>query len=115
MKTQHTPGPWKLLTEGDEDTFIVRTIVIEGKSRNLSEVAFITTGSMSDDVEEANAKLIAAAPELLTSLDLMIRIAEYGVESCSSNSRPGEDREKHKANLLSWIETAKTVIKKATE
>lgn len=35
------------------------------RPRNLSEVALITTGSYSDEVEEANVKLIAAAPELL--------------------------------------------------
>lgn len=71
-KLKHTPGPWKLLTEGDEDTCIVRTVMGPGNQpRNLSEVALVTTGSYPDDVEEANARLIAAAPDLLEALQVI--------------------------------------------
>jgi hypothetical protein len=69
MKTKHTPGPWHVLVENDEDVFTTRTIISDlYRSRNLSEVALCTTGSFCDDVEAANAKLIAAAPELLDAL-----------------------------------------------
>lgn len=68
-KTPHTPGPWELKIEGSEEDCIVRTVVQSGNGeRNLSEVALVTTGSMTDEVEHANAKLISAAPELLDSL-----------------------------------------------
>lgn len=59
-KELHACTPWKLITEGDND-FTTRTIVIEGRPRNLSEVALITTGSFSDEVEEANAAFIIEA------------------------------------------------------
>jgi hypothetical protein len=64
-KVSHTPAPWSLLVEGDEDSCIVRTVMGTGnRPRNLSEVALITTGSYSDEVEDANAKLIAASPTM---------------------------------------------------
>jgi hypothetical protein len=64
----HTLGPWKLLSEGDED-FTTRTIIIDGPPRNLREVCIVTTGSFTDDVEKANAQLISVAPELLEALE----------------------------------------------
>lgn len=61
-QAKHTPGPWILDEYGPE--FTMRTV--RGKSLGGgTEVAIITTGSYSDEVEEANARLIAAAPELL--------------------------------------------------
>lgn len=76
-----TPGPWKLLIEGDEDDCIIRTIIKEGKPRNLSEVAIVTTGSFTDDIEAANALLISKAPDMLALLtemkEAMETIAEY--------------------------------------
>lgn len=67
----HTPGPWRLLIEGTEDDCIIRTIMGPDpmRPRNLSEVALVTTGSYPDDVEAANARLIAAALELLEALE----------------------------------------------
>ena len=65
LEPKHTPQPWNLLTEGDEDTCIVRTVIKPGGARNLSEVALVTTGSFSDEVEAANAQLITMCPELL--------------------------------------------------
>jgi hypothetical protein len=74
---KHTPGPWKLLTEGEDNDFTTRTIIIDGPPRNLSEVCIVTTGSFTDETEEANAKLIAAAPDLLAALHAVRR---HGLE-----------------------------------
>ena len=61
MKNKHTPGPWKyggnLKTGG---------IAITGKSGLICE----TLADISDD-HKANAKLIAAAPDLLAALELI--------------------------------------------
>jgi hypothetical protein len=78
MKTTHTPAPWKLLIEGSEDDCIIRTIIIEGRPRNLSEIALVTTGSFPDEIEEANAQLIAAAPDLLEALQVAIDSLDTG-------------------------------------
>lgn len=68
-KLRIAPTPWTILQEGTEDDCIIRTIMASGnKPRNLSEVAIVTTGSFTDEVEAANAKLIAAAPDLYQAL-----------------------------------------------
>ena len=60
MSAQHTPGPWKLETEGHGHLVNGadgRTVVYLHRSgvRNRAEI-------------EANARLVAAAPELLEAL-----------------------------------------------
>ena len=59
MSAAHTPGPWKymkrgLLVKADESAIIARVLFASGKRRT--------------DVDRANARLIAAAPELLAAL-----------------------------------------------
>ena len=69
----HTPGPWKITKEdvGDEDFIIIPT-GIEGA--NGKTVVGSVGGLCSEDCDlkegelEANANLIAAAPELLEAL-----------------------------------------------
>jgi hypothetical protein len=56
MSTRHTPGPWRILSHRhDED------IYIEGADGIIATVYVDREG----DVGAANARLIAAAPELL--------------------------------------------------
>jgi hypothetical protein len=56
---KHTPGPWRYQEGTDAYTHIVRT----GENRFLCQLAQDTSG-----VAEANARLIAAAPELLDAI-----------------------------------------------
>lgn len=59
MNTKHTPGPWKAI----KSTAYYHGIKTEsGKEIHLHEW---------DSESEANAKLMAAAPELLQSLELL--------------------------------------------
>lgn len=67
-QTKHTPGPWKIVTNGSDEDCIVRTINSNGPT-NLSEVCIVTTGSFSDEVELANAEFIASAPETAAERD----------------------------------------------
>lgn len=77
METKHTPGPWQLerLT-GDHDIGIrVTGPVVSGYT------AFIRTGWPHENQrveQEANAKLIAAAPDLLEAL--MTLVSSYDAE-----------------------------------
>ena len=58
MKTQHTPGPWKTNSFG----------VIEDRSGSVI-AGVLRYGSVSGELPmNANAELIAAAPELLDTL-----------------------------------------------
>jgi hypothetical protein len=61
---KHTPGPWRIYTDRDEDSTI-RTILGPNDRR---EVAIVTTGGFDDATERANAQLIAAAPRMLADL-----------------------------------------------
>jgi hypothetical protein len=58
--TMHTPGPWLYQEGADAYTHIVRA----SGNRFLCQLAQDTSG-----VAEANARLIAAAPELLAALE----------------------------------------------
>lgn len=56
---QHTPGPWRI---GDKPYRIV-----DGEGRGVAEACYRTEGSYDD----VNARLIAAAPDLLAALKVM--------------------------------------------
>lgn len=61
-KTQHTPGPWRVRKDGSGRLARV--------SDETHEFDCVVTPSLHRDAElmEANARLIAAAPELLSAL-----------------------------------------------
>lgn len=75
--SKHTSGPWRVKTSGSEDDFVTRS-VHGARSPGGDEVAFVTTGSYNDDVEAANARLIAAAPELLAALSELVACVKGG-------------------------------------
>lgn len=64
MKTKHTPGPWLLVEQGDANEYAVLT-----PDKKEWVIAFrLNPGRPIYEQEKANAKLIAAAPELLEAL-----------------------------------------------
>ncbi len=71
--SKHTPGPWK-------HTYMPRLSVIHGP--NGEHVA--DTGAWRDDEHpemRANAHLIAAAPDLLEALEVLIANAEVNYDA----------------------------------
>ena len=60
-KAQHTPGPWRLRHNGIHDGD--RTV-----TSNTRDIADLDGGCNDDTEIYANARLIAAAPELLAAL-----------------------------------------------
>ena len=102
MKTTHTPGPWLLVEQGDANEYAVLT-----PDKKEWVIAFrLNPGLPIYAQEKANAKLIAAAPELLQAcisamqdtIMLLNETAEFTPE-----------------NLESTIEVLSNAIKKATE
>ena len=93
MTTQHTPGPWKLY-DADSLTPHVGTISKKEKAGWLYETVCNMYEDMSDnystdneyqlfDNAQANARLIAAAPDLLEALKKLVSVAigtEHGRE-----------------------------------
>lgn len=66
MKNQkHTPGPWT--TEDCTDG-----IAIESGGKYIADVHYHIAGAMSAQETQANAALIAAAPEMLEVLEMLL-------------------------------------------
>jgi len=61
MKTKHTQGEWINTTDGEANFYGVCT-------QNNWLLRIQQNGELTIEVQEANAKLIAAAPELLEAL-----------------------------------------------
>ncbi|NHC53082.1 hypothetical protein [Pseudomonas sp. AU8050] len=106
METKHTPGPWTLQGEPE-------SIRIEGpRNRNsrshlvlVERVGGRRYGADFSDLSElvANAKLIAAAPDLLEAL---IKLHE-SLESLNESGDAGQ-------MVADDVETARAAIAKAT-
>ena len=84
--SMHTPGPW----------FTTRptsygTIYVEARLRGstLQEVASVGPTETSDQ-QEANGRLIAAAPELLKALRELVALEADGKHASESSIEPWE-------------------------
>lgn len=93
---QHTPGPWSTTTP--DDTFIT------SEGRDIAEI--IGDYRVYHEVMEADARLIAAAPEMLEALEGCLRTF---VRFRLHGSTPAEDEA-----IDAALETAADAILKAT-
>ena len=75
MTASHTPGPWGIAKSYIEDVIAIRT---DGKDEGQC-LAQVLRGSGEEGEDEANARLIAAAPSLLRALEH----AEQAIEEAS--------------------------------
>lgn len=64
MATQHTPGPWHVHNDGPDRTYYICDYAQDSPSYGGNAIAKVVPVS-SDDHHQANAHLIAAAPDLL--------------------------------------------------
>lgn len=91
MTTKHTPGPWGIIwTNG--------TIVIDANG-GKTDIAHVVN-RVNRDITEANARLIAAAPELLSALR---SILDWGREHTS----PTEPNSPHGLLVAAHLAIAK--------
>lgn len=75
MSTNHTPGPWGALPEECDRPYIrIRGTVLGGRYKVANVLTPIYEGVPLREAEEtrANAKLIAAAPDLLEALQRLV-------------------------------------------
>jgi len=70
MEKKHTPGPWKTQTHISLDRLEIR----DANGRRIAECAM--DFPMSAKTHDANASLIAAAPELLEALQEIVTAAD---------------------------------------
>lgn len=79
---KHTPGPWTLAqyAKGFDLPIPVKehkTIAVFSIGPNHGDIAYMQHGLWKDDQAIANARLIAAAPELLEALKMAVRQNEH--------------------------------------
>lgn len=81
MTTSHTPGPWTF-SRWDEHGY-TRFYIAQQEGApytpDYSDVASMVSETVSGErvaVQEANARLIAAAPELLEALRAVVSVAD---------------------------------------
>ena len=75
MKTQHTPGPWTIHADTDGWPLVMSGGVAGRIVANVNPQSCPDESSAPEFVEmpcEANARLIAAAPELLDALQWLV-------------------------------------------
>lgn len=82
MKSSHTPGPWHVETEHPANV-AVGGHRSNGECRVLTTCGIISQSGDTPSRQKANARLIAAAPELL----LALRIASVLLWKNSKNLR----------------------------
>lgn len=97
MSAKHTPGPWRVKRSESKPAFnVVGTKV--GCKYKIARCPYISDDDKQE--AEANAKLIAAAPELLEALQCLFNACEV-LQVLPKNAPE--------------IKLAKSAIKKATE
>ena len=78
MKTNHTPGPWeyvpKLTASENHKGFFVRAEKTDRHGKWA--LAEVQPGDEDGTIGEANARLIATAPDLLSALQGVLRVAD---------------------------------------
>lgn len=70
-KVQHTPGPWAIFDAGRDDNLFVEGI------GSVCKIARKGPDGRNRELEMANARLIAAAPEMLEALEAIRTLSAY--------------------------------------
>lgn len=86
MNTQHTPGPWAFALEADGGFEITG---VGGHQKSFGYVICARGEHRKSDETHANAKLIAAAPDLLNALELAMATLERVKPSRPCDSTQG--------------------------
>jgi hypothetical protein len=92
MTTEHTPAPWEIFN----DFGVMRIVKRKGSALEIAQIKVAGDGEEDFDEAEANAKLIAAAPELLEALIISL------------------DYEMTEVEIAHWEQKARAAIAKAT-
>lgn len=95
LPSKHTPGPWGTVDD-DGEFHVVQWV--EGRAWTESVVATVRDGAAAD----ANAALVAVAPEMLEALKQVERLLLYG-------ENPRENGEGYAAHL----DAVRSIIAKA--
>lgn len=117
--SEHTPGPWHADVDSDHGDYVIWT----ERGKFLANVG---TGEeagedraecLAFDVAKANARLIAAAPELLEALEAVVADREYQKLSGAPHftSAPTEGEWKADSAKKAWAKAAAALAKARQE
>ncbi|OJW75684.1 hypothetical protein [Spirosoma sp. 48-14] len=107
MNQQHTPGPWKVSDQNDQ-----AVVTAIGDFYWWSWVHLPHQHEQYGINPQADARLIAAAPELLEALILSVKDAQTSYRVISeANKEMGFDAPKKPL----WLQQAEAVIQKVTQ
>lgn len=103
MNAQHTPGPWS-------NTPMQETVWAQDGQVQVAKVSDMPWANGKSDwlTEQANARLIAAAPDLLDALGDMLEAYAPGADHSVAGSPAGENV------LHPAVKAARAAIAKAT-
>lgn len=73
---KHTPGPWEASLNVCETRWLIYT-----QEQSLRHRGYLASTAETNEDSEANAKLMAAAPDLLDALKELVTVAESHI-SC---------------------------------
>ena len=76
LPSKHTPGPWPWQYTSDRKRIVIGAGLVEGP--NGYEVAEVYSDDCPSEVAEANARLIAAAPDLLEAVRAFVERFDSG-------------------------------------
>jgi hypothetical protein len=87
-----TPGPWTIFDQHELCPTLgtERSIEIHGNDRWIAEVHGTHVGEVDDAINIANARAMAAVPEMIEALKLFVSNAEHpeGCEENTYNNQP---------------------------
>ena len=83
MTQRHTPGPWRVVNVNGH------TVIVIAKPGTILQYEIANFHNFSTSIEqEANARLGAAAPELLEASGLALNQLSYALQSASFEGDP---------------------------
>lgn len=93
MSAQHTPGPWSVTNNNWETSTVYGR---DGETIAACQINSIVTEDTQyefEAIKEANARLIAAAPELLEALEHLLKVrTREGVKPQSRDAAEAKSR-----------------------
>ena len=96
--TKHTPGPWRPIPYGE--TIAIQSMTIDGGNVVIVNPKGKTQSGIPNNQDRANARLIAAAPEMLEALERLLNV-------------PVLPDMGHEQQLIDAINNATRIIKQA--
>jgi len=107
METKHTPGPWKV--EEYNSATLRGAIGIFSADSTIPIVHSPMGESLAE--ADANARLIAAAPELLAAAEKASALIKHLIKVCQNNGLTGDSAEDVQCD---WLQHINAAIAKAT-